>query len=415
MKLLRRIFAYVLLISVYGLTWLVAVVARAIPRRAWKPTGRIVVTGTFHNPNWYLSHITPLARSGVNEVILVVDEPQIPLERVRFVCPPRWAARLLTRAGAKALWMVLAGRRYRPDLYMGYHIAPGACSALVAAKLLGRPACYQMTAGPVEVIGGGIGATESVGGLLGRPSKVIEAMALSLVRSFDLVVVRGRKAKEYLEERGLRGRIAVITGAVQDGTVSLQSERQIHLVFVGRLAPLKQVDQFISVVETASRVIPSIRAAIVGDGPLMTDLTMRVDRLGLADNIKFLGKREDVRSIVLNSQVFMLTSQTEGLSIAMIEAMAAGVVPVVADIGELGDVVENGVSGYLVTPNCIAEYVERTLSLLQDQGRWQTFSERAHESALAQCRIEVISGRWQEHLQKAVNAAPGICAQEATA
>ena len=166
-------------------------------------------------------------------------------------------------------------------------------------------------------------------------------------------------------------------------------------------------------VERLTRVIPSIRAAIVGDGPLMADLKGRVSDLGLADNIEFLGKREDVRSVLLDSREFILTSQTEGLSIAMIEAMAAGVVPVVADIGELGDVVENGVNGYLIKPDCIAEYTERTLSLLQDRGRWEAFSQRGREVASARCGLSVISRRWQEHLQAAIDSAPGILAKEA--
>jgi len=203
-----------LLTSVYGFTWLVAVLSGVIPRRPWKPTGRIMVTGTFHNPGWYMSHVIPLSRSGVKEVILVVDEPQLPLERVRFVCPPKWVSRLLSRAGAKAIWMILAGLRYRPDLYMGYHIAPGACSALVAGKLLGRPSCYQMVAGPVEVMGGGVDAIESMGAILGRPSKLIETTALAVVRLFDLIVVRGSRAKEYLEAQDVKGSIALITGSV---------------------------------------------------------------------------------------------------------------------------------------------------------------------------------------------------------
>ena len=111
MNELRRVAAYILLVSVYGLTWLIATAARIRPNRSWKPTGRIMVTGTFHNPNWYLSHITPLSLSGVTEVILVVDEPQLSLEKVRFACPPRWIAKVLSRAGAKALWMFVSGLR----------------------------------------------------------------------------------------------------------------------------------------------------------------------------------------------------------------------------------------------------------------------------------------------------------------
>ncbi|MDT8302441.1 MAG: glycosyltransferase [Sedimentisphaerales bacterium] len=361
-----------------------------------------MVTGTFHNPNWYLSHMTPLTLSGFREIILVVDEPQLPLEKVTFVCPPKWISKLLSRAGAKAIWMTITGLRYQPDLYMGYHLTPGACSALVAGKLFGRPSCYQMTSGPVGIIGGGIGAIDSVGGALGHPSKLIEAMAIKVVRQFELVVVRGNNAQEFLASHDIKETVAIITGSVNSCPKIPQIDRVIHLIFVGRLSIIKQVHQFIEIVSAVRRIMPNIRAAIVGDGPLMSDLQNYAEELGLTNNIEFLGKRKDVDSILYNSQIFVLTSKSEGLSIAMAEAMAAGTVPVVADVGDLRDLIIDGVNGYLVKPNCIDEYTKKIMSLLQDPSLLEKYSFRAVEAARTYCDIEVISKKWQQNLQNVV-------------
>jgi len=401
--MIRRLGAYILLLSIYGFTWLVAIASSLIPRRRWVPNGRILVTGTFFNPNWYLSHITPLARSGVREVILVVDEPQIGLECVKFACPPRWLAKGISRAAAKAIWMIWAGFRYRPDLYMGYHLAPGACSALLAGKLLGRPACYQATCGPVEFLGGGLEDIEGVGRLLGRPSRLVEKVALGVVNLFDLIVVRGSRAKAALTVLKVRPPVAVITGSVQRCELPVRSERGIDLVFVGRLAPVKQVDQFLDVVNAVSQALPSVRAAIVGDGPLMAEAQAAVCRLRLVGNVEFMGKRADVQSVLTRSKVFLLPSKTEGLSIAMAEAMMAGVVPVVADVGELGDLVSDGENGYLIEPDCIDAYAARVLSLLQDNALWAQFSRRANEAAAEHCNVEVVSRIWQRYLRDTVS------------
>jgi glycosyltransferase involved in cell wall biosynthesis len=412
MSIIRKAAVYILLTSVYGITYLMALLGSIIPRRSWKPTGRVLVTGAFYNTGWYLSHMTPLSRCGMKMVILVTDEPQLPLERVKVVCPPSWALRLLGRIGARTVWMIIASLRYRPDLYMGYHLAPGACSALVAGKLLGRPSCYQMTGGPIGIIGGGFAAIDSIEGVLGHPSKLIETMALAIVKLFDLIVVRGNKTKEYLEAQDIKGAIAIITGSIKGRLKSTHANRGIDLIFVGRLVPVKQVDQFITIVEAVSRVTPSVRAAIVGDGPLMKDLRAYVNRLGLTDNIKFLSKRKDVEEILLCSKIFVLTSKSEGMSIAMAEAMAAGVVPVVADVGELGDLVIDGVNGYLIEPNHIDEYTKRIISLLQDQALWRKHSLRAIEDAKKYCDIEVVTGKWRRNLQDVVSQASGHCMQE---
>ncbi|MDX9880296.1 MAG: glycosyltransferase [Sedimentisphaerales bacterium] len=407
MSTIRRIASYGLLVSVYAVTWLVAVVGYAIPRRRWKPNGRILVTGTFFNPNWYLSHILPLARSGLEEVLLIVDEAQQPIEKVRFLCPPRWLAVLTTRAVAKAVWMIIAGIRYRPDLYMGYHLMPGSCSALLAGRLLGRPACYQMTGGPVEIVGGGYGAIDSPESALGRPSRLIESLATKVVRQFDLVVVRGNQAKRFLEARHPKGTVAIITGSINGSARSSRHDRLVHLVFCGRLSPIKQVHQFIALVDRVRCVIPGVRAEILGDGPLKAELQAYARQLGLTENIAFLGKTGDVQSHMVRSRVFILTSMSEGLSIAMAEAMSAGVVPVVAEIGELGDLVKDGENGYLVRPNCTEEYAARTLSLLRDEALWQQLSRKAIEAARSYCDIETVSEKWRRHIQGTVARASG--------
>jgi len=409
---LKKIAAYILLIIVYSVTYFIALIGKIIPHRRWEPSGRIIVTGTFHNPNWYLSHITPLANSDVKEVILVVDEPQIPIEGVRFVCPPKWIAKLVSRAGAKAIWMILAGLRYKPDLYMGYHLAPGACSALIAGRILGRPTCCQMTGGPVEIIGGGIDAIESVGGALGRPSKLIEAMALKVARQFDLVVVRGNKAKEFFVSRNIEKTIAIITGSVNGFRRPIQDNRTIHLIFVGRLSPIKQVLQFIEIVAAVAHIIPNVRAAVVGDGPLLADMKNYANELGLSSNIEFFGKIKDVEAILAKSKVFVLTSKSEGLSIAMAEAMTSGVVPVVADVGELSELVIDGVNGYLIEQNNIDQYAERILSLVQNHDLWIQYSSKAIEAARSHCDIEVVTKKWRINLQNVISQASGHCIKE---
>ena len=150
---LRRAGATSVLATLYATAaWLSRCTRRTAPRAR---SGRILVLATFHNPNWVRSHLVPLSRSEVGEVVVVCDERPAPLPNVRYECPPRWLQALLTRAGAKFCWSLVLAVRLRPDLYMGYHIFPCALLALILARLFGRPACYQMTYGPIEIEGGG--------------------------------------------------------------------------------------------------------------------------------------------------------------------------------------------------------------------------------------------------------------------
>ncbi len=105
--MIRSLAAYIILFISYTVTCLLARLGRAIPRRKHKTTGRILVTGTFHNPGWYRSHVLPLSRSGATEVILVVDQPQEALPAVRFCCPPPLLSRIVGRALSRFIRMIV--------------------------------------------------------------------------------------------------------------------------------------------------------------------------------------------------------------------------------------------------------------------------------------------------------------------
>lgn len=405
---LLRVGSIAILGVVYGGAWLLC---RALNRRgqgATRRSGCILAIGTFHNPNWIQSHIRPLARSGIGEVIVVCDSEvsamaPAPIPQVRFECPPPWMSAVLTRAGAKFIWSLRCALRYRPDLYMGYHIFPAAVSALVVARLFNRPACYQDTSGPLELEGGGWHAENPLLVALQRPSRLIERAAAAVVREFDSVVVRGSGAEAYIRRIGYAGSMATITGSVEPaGEWRDFASRTIDIVFVARLTEYKRPDRFIAALAEVAKAHPEVRAAMIGDGPDAPALKAQAQALGIASNLEFLGKRSDVDQLLARSRVFLLTSRWEGLSIAMLEAMAAGAVPVVADVGDLADLVENGSTGFVVAPDDIAGYARGCLRALSSEAAWTALSGQAASSSLARSGIDAIARRWDLHLRAVI-------------
>ena len=398
-KVVRRLVAYLVLLISYGSAFLVARFSSAIPRHYGNFTGPIVVIGTFHNPNWFLSHILPLSRCGVDEVLVVTDQALAAPDNVRFLCPPEWLARVIGRALAKLIWLIISAVRYKPQLFIGYHIFPGALTALIVGKLFGRPTCYQMTGGPNEILKGGIYNENHLMRWLAHPSSLLENLALAVIRQFELVVVRGSKAKAFLAERGIRNTVVVITGSVLVSLEQYKQERCYDLVFVGRLTEIKQPLQFVDIVAAAKQRIPSLRAVIVGEGNLFADLFAYAIELGVSDSIDFLGKKEDVNDILSQSKLFILTSRSEGLSIAMAEAMMAGVVPIVANVGDLGDLVTDGINGYLINTGTTSEYVERIVALSNDSELCNRHSKAAVGAATRYCSRDIVIGRWTQALR----------------
>ncbi|HEY5908694.1 MAG TPA: glycosyltransferase family 4 protein [Vicinamibacteria bacterium] len=390
--------AFLLACSTYSVALGVSALFRLIPRRRRVRSGRLALIGTFFNANWFVSHATPLARSGLQEVVVVTDEPQPAPPGVRFVCPPSWATGLLGRVGAKLLSLVGVGWKDDPDAFMGYHIFPNSIFALIAGRLFGRPACYQMTGGPIEVTNGGIDSENRLFTLLRRPSPFLERLALAVVRQFDLIVVRGTSAKAFLRERGVRAPIAIIPGSVDPARFQGRSERKWDMVFVGRLTDTKQPLQFVEILGRVAKELPSVRAVLFGDGPLLEEVRGLAERLRVGENLELRGRTSEVVPDLAASRVFVLTSRSEGLSIAMAEAMMCGVVPVVADVGDLSDLVQHAESGYLVPPGDTEAFASHVVALLKDARLWTRLSANATAAALAHVGIDRVTALWVEQL-----------------
>jgi glycosyltransferase involved in cell wall biosynthesis len=391
-------------------------VSRRFPRmRVGQPSGCILVIGTFDNPNWFHAHIRPLARSGVGTVVLVCDRPVEAIRGVEVQCPPRWLQVLLTRAGAKLAWTLHCAWRYRPDLYMGYHIFPCATIALCVARLFGKPACYQVTGGPLELDGGGWLAENRALRALGGPSPLVARLAAALVRAFDSVVVRGSGAAAYIRGLGFARSLGVITGSVEARSAWRDFHaRSIDVAFVGRLTECKRPDRFIDAVAAIAAAVPGVRVAVIGDGPDAAALHGQAANLGLMDTVGFMGQRADVDQLLAATRVFILTSRSEGLSIAMLEAMAAGAVPVVADVGDLRDAIRPGENGFLVDQDDLAGYATAAIRLLTDEREWCAYSRHAMHSALMKSGTDAIAQQWQRHLRGVLHQQPASQAASAS-
>jgi len=109
------------------------------------------------------------------------------------------------------------------------------------------------------------------------------------------------------------------------------SEQQSDIIYVGRLAGHKNVDQLIRAVGIVKQQLPGVRALVIGDGPEMAMLKSLVSSLNLEENVRFLGFIEDYNealALMKSSQVFVMPSTREGFGLAALEANACGL-PVV--------------------------------------------------------------------------------------
>lgn len=126
--------------------------------------------------------------------------------------------------------------------------------------------------------------------------------------------------------------------------------KTLRLIYVGRLIEEKGVQTILK----ALSLLPegNYRFTVVGDGAFRESLQALAGKLGIAEKVEFLGTRTDVPELLAQTDVFMhLPDWEEGFGIAVVEAMASGLICVCGDRGALPEIVEDGVSGFIVHNN----------------------------------------------------------------
>ncbi len=148
------------------------------------------------------------------------------------------------------------------------------------------------------------------------------------------------------------------------------ADQDILIGTLGRLARQKNLELFLEMAMglTAATAGRRLRFVVAGDGPALPGLRAAARQRGLAESVMFAGARQDVARVLTAFDIFVLTSDFEGLPNAVMEAMAAALPVVATRAGGTEEVVQDGVTGYLVAPGDAAGLVERVACLAGDPG-----------------------------------------------
>ena len=364
------------------------------------PPVRLLVTVTF-NPNQLRSHLEPIASiPEVEEIVLVTDRQPPPIPKLRAVIPPRFLSRVLGRAFAKLLVVSVLARRLRPDWVIGFNLVPHGLNAVLSARLVHSRSVYVMIGGPIEWEGGGWASDNKLLGRLRRPSLLLERLLLAGARRATIVVAMGSRGREALLARGFEAaRVVAIPASVDEGRLQPRDiPATWDAITVAELIPRKHVADLIDAVAVLAPDWPELKIAIAGTGPLLGELHDQARRLGVESHVEFLGFREDIAEVYSQSRVFVLTSRYEGLSIALLEAMASGLPAVVSDVGEAGDVVHQGENGFLYPPGDVLELSRRLSDLLDDPGLSRELGRRAARDAHVHAGARTVAAAYRRLL-----------------
>ncbi|MBA3505675.1 MAG: glycosyltransferase family 4 protein [Betaproteobacteria bacterium] len=137
--------------------------------------------------------------------------------------------------------------------------------------------------------------------------------------------------------------------------------------YIGRLAPEKGPDLFLRMARLLATDPRDVHFVLIGDGPMRQTLEKMAGELAITNRVHFTGVRDDVDALLPSLVLTVLSSHAEGMPLALMEAMAAGLPVVATSVGGVPELVEHRYSGYLVSPDDPRALADAVKELLDNE------------------------------------------------
>lgn len=179
----------------------------------------------------------------------------------------------------------------------------------------------------------------------------------SFANSDKVIAISSAVRSSLIDCFGLKeNKICVVHNGVDlsrfKSNYNCEMHNPIRLLYVGRLVKEKGVQNILFALSKLSEKIDNWSFDVVGEGEYRNNLEEYTKKLGLTRRVQFLGTRDDIPEILEKHDIFVhMPAYEEGFGITIIEAMAAGLVCVCAGRGGIPEIIENNISGILVSSN----------------------------------------------------------------
>lgn len=208
---------------------------------------------------------------------------------------------------------------------------------------------------------------------------VIRKLRDFLYRFADGVIVQTRHNQEYFSA-GVQKKSTIIYNPVdlgQKAGMALKTEKQKRIVSVGRLMPQKNQIMLLEAFARVREAFPEYTLTIYGEGPFREELEARIRQLHLEDAVSLPGNIKDVHDKIADAELFVMSSDYEGMPNALIEAMCLGLPVVSTAVSGATDLICQGENGLLVPCGDTAALAEAMEQLLSDSEKRQAFGREA--------------------------------------
>lgn len=255
-------------------------------------------------------------------------------ERLEYISPPV----VMRGKPLRHLWTFASAliSKEKNEVFVGYHFIPHGIMVSIIGRIKSRPVIIAQTGGHIEK--------------LVSQKLIFRFVARWAIANCRFLLVPGQQSAEFWYSLGISSeKLKIIHSSINTEYFKPNEDVSnpiFDFIYVGILNERKRIEDILKVF--ASLQEQTSRFAIVGTGPLEALLKISVEKLNLTERVEFFGFQKDVKPFLLNSKIFVMFSSTEGLPVALMEAMSVGLTCIAPNVNNVPSVINHLETGYLV-------------------------------------------------------------------
>ncbi len=222
--------------------------------------------------------------------------------------------------------------------------------------------------------------------LVGKDSTYGCVVTFSINESDAITAVSENLKEETFKSFAIEKEITVVPNFVDAQRFHLTNKEHFKkmlapdgeriLAHVSNFRKVKRVEDVLGIFQQVRERMPS-KLLMIGDGPERQNAEDLCRKMGISEDIRFLGKQDQMEEILNIADVFLLPSQYESFGLAALEAMACGVPVISSNAGGLPEINIHGQTGFLADVGDVDTMAEHTVYILEDEERLQQFKDQA--------------------------------------
>lgn len=289
--------------------------------------------------------------------------------------------------------MTQVARLQQLDLLHVHYAVPHALCAVLAKQMVGGRLKVVTTLHGTDIT------------ILGQDESLKDIIRLSILQSDAVTAVSRDLIRETRELLEIKEPIDLVYNFVDHRVYYPRDSTELRkefaapgeriLMHISNFRPVKRTCDVVDIFARVNSRLPA-RLLLVGEGPDLPKLQVKIESLGLTERVHFLGKQEDVAQIISAADLLLLPSEKESFGLVALEAMACGVPTVGSRTGGIPELVLHGETGFLAPVGDTEAMAEYALRLLTDDALYARFREACLKRARNDFNSERIADQYEQ-------------------